>query len=112
MIWIWVAIAIALDGALALLGGFVPDRWLQRYRAPMLGFATGALLASGLGELLPEALAHKGLAGLGMILAAMTALGMIEWVSRRGGRHRERPVVPGALLASDVLHNLGDGIEE
>jgi hypothetical protein len=58
MIWIWVAIAVALDGALVLVGGFVPDRWLHRYRAP-----------------------------------------------RRRGRHRERPVVPGALLVSDALHN-------
>jgi hypothetical protein len=53
MIWLWVAIAVALDGVVALASGLVPDRWLVRYRAPMLGFATGTLLASGLGSSCP-----------------------------------------------------------
>lgn len=110
MIWLWVAVAIALDGAVALVGGLVPDRWLERCRAPMLGFATGTLLASGLGEILPEAVARGGLAVLGWTAVAVLALAGIEWASSRGAHHRDRPVVPTALLGSDALHNLGDGI--
>jgi zinc and cadmium transporter len=109
MTWIWVAIAIGLDGAVALVGGLVPDRWLRRYRAPMLGFATGTLLASGLGEILPEAVTRQGLGAVFVVILAMLVLGVIEWASARRSRHR-RPIVPTALLVSDALHNLADGM--
>jgi len=110
MAWLWVTIAVFLDGAIALLGGLIPERWLERYRAPMLGFATGTLLASGLGEILPEAFARDGFVALAWAGLAMAALGAIEWASSRRGHHRERPIIPTALLSSDALHNLGDGM--
>ena len=51
MLWIWVMSFVALDGLVGLAGGLIPERWLHRYQGPMLGFATGALLGSGLGEI-------------------------------------------------------------
>lgn len=110
MAWLWVTTAVILDGAIALLGGLIPEPWLERYRAPMLGFATGTLLASGLGEILPEAFARDGVVALAWAGLAMIVLGGIEWASSRRGHHRERPIVPTALLSSDALHNLGDGM--
>jgi zinc and cadmium transporter len=97
MTWLWVAIAVALDGGVALACGLVP-------------FATGTLLASGLAKILPEAVSRSGLAAVAWTLVAMVALGAIEWASARRGHHRDRPVVPAALLGSDALHNLGDGM--
>jgi zinc and cadmium transporter len=97
---------VVLDGAAGLAGAAIPERWLERYRAPMLGFATGAVLASGTGEVLPEAV-H--LAGWGVLVWAgmsIIVLGVAEALMRR----RRGPVTPLALLGSDALHNIGDGM--
>jgi zinc and cadmium transporter len=110
MIWLWVALVVALDGAAGLAGALLPERWLERYRAPMLGFAAGALLASGLGELLPDAVARRGPSVLVWSVAAIATLIAAEWATARRRRHREHPVVPIALLGADTLHNIGDGI--
>jgi zinc and cadmium transporter len=110
MTWLWVTLAVLLDGALVLVAGVLRDHWLDRYRGPMLGFATGTLLASGLGELLPEAVARDGSIALATIAGTMIALGIVERVSARGPHHRDRPILPVALLGSDALHNLGDGM--
>jgi zinc and cadmium transporter len=109
MTWLWVAIAVALDGADQAGGAALPDRWLGRYRTPMLGFAAGALLASGVVEILPDAYASLGPSALGWVLAAFAVLAVIERVSARRGHHRD-PVVPASLLGSDALHNIGDGM--
>ncbi|HEX7838984.1 MAG TPA: ZIP family metal transporter [Kofleriaceae bacterium] len=101
---------MVLDGAVALVGGILPDRWIDRCRAPLLGFAAGALLASGVGEILPEAVAKTGVSALGWMAGAMVTLGAAERVSARGDSHRTRPVAPIALLGSDALHNIGDGM--
>jgi zinc and cadmium transporter len=45
-----------------------------------------------------------------MIGGAMVSLGVIEWASARRGRNRDRPISPLALLGSDALHNIGDGM--
>jgi len=110
MIWLWVAIAVVLDGAAGLTGALLPERWLERYRAPMLGFAARALLASGLVEILPDAVAHGAAGAVAWVLGTMAVLGSVEWVSKRRGHHRDRPVVPLALLGSDALHNISDGM--
>lgn len=110
MTWLWVAIAIALDGAVALVGGLLPERWLGRYQPAMLGFAAGTLLASGLGEILPQALSVDGATALIWAAGAMLVLGVFEHVSARREHHRQRPVIPVALLWSDALHNLADGM--
>ncbi|HUJ60173.1 MAG TPA: ZIP family metal transporter [Kofleriaceae bacterium] len=110
MLWIWVMSFVALDGLVGLAGGLIPERWLHRYQGPMLGFATGALLGSGLGEILPEALERDGAPALLWAAAAMAVLGTIDWLASRRGEHGARPVVPLALLGSDALHNIGDGM--
>lgn len=110
MTWLWVAIAVALNGAAGLAGAVLPQAWLERYRVPMLGFAAGSLLASGLVEILPDALRHAGPGVLVWAVGAMVVLGAIEWLSSRRGQHRHSPVVPAALLASDALHNISDGM--
>jgi zinc and cadmium transporter len=104
--WLWVAAMVALDGVAGLSGAAIPEAWLARYRGAMLGFAAGALLASGVGEVLPQALGHGGLPVLGWAVAAMLALAAIERLARR----HEGRVAPVALLASDGLHNVGDGM--
>jgi zinc and cadmium transporter len=106
MIWLWVGIMVALDGAAGLAGAAIPERWLERYRAPLLGFATGAVLASGVGEVLPEAVERSGAAVLVWAAAAAVLLGVVE----RLLHHRRGAVTPLALLGSDALHNVGDGM--
>ncbi len=106
MIWLWVSIVVVLDGAAGLAGAAIPERWLERYRAPMLGFAGGAVLASGVGEVLPEAARRGGIAVLGWAVLAAALLGVVEAITR----HRRGPVTPLALLGSDALHNIGDGM--
>lgn len=110
MIWLWIGLAVAADGAAALVCGLIPDRVLERYRPAMLGFAAGTLLASGLVELLPEAIEHTGPLAFVWAVATMLVLGAIELASARRSRHRDRPVIPMALLGSDALHNLADGM--
>ena len=68
------------------------------------------LLASGLGEVLPEALAGAGVVALAWMAGAMVVVGATERISARRGHHRVEPVVPFALLGSDALHNIGDGM--
>jgi zinc and cadmium transporter len=75
-----------------------------------LGFATGALLASALGELVPEAIARGGFDMLLWSAAAIAVLAATEWLTARRYHHHGPPVVPIALLGADALHNLGDGI--
>lgn len=106
MIWLWVAIMIVLDGCAGLAGAAIPERWLERYRAPMLGFATGAVLASGVGDVLPDAVRRGGPGILVWAAVAAALLGVVELVARR----RRGPVTPIALLGSDALHNIGDGM--
>lgn len=106
MIWLWVMLAVALDGAAGLAGAAIPERWLVRYRAPLLGFATGALLASGVGEVLPEAVARGGARVLIWAAVAAVVLGLAEATAHA----RKGPVTPLALLGSDALHNIGDGM--
>jgi zinc and cadmium transporter len=111
--WIWIAIAMTFDGAAGLAGGLLPEAWLQRRRTGLIGFAAGALLAAALLDVLPEALAARGTEALWWALASFVAGAVIEWslsahVHRRGGT--PGPASPVVLLASDALHNIGDGI--
>jgi zinc and cadmium transporter len=109
VIWIWVLAMVAIDGAAGLAGAAIPESWLERYRAPLLGFATGALLASGLGELLPESFETLGAWALAYTAASAALLVVVEHYFARRTRRRG-PVAPIALLGSDALHNIGDGM--
>jgi zinc and cadmium transporter len=110
MIYLWIAIVLVLNGAAGLAGAVIPEAWLERYRTPMLALAAVTLLASGLLELLPEAMVRRGTGAIGWIVGTMVVLGGIELVSRRRHEHHVRPVSPVALLGSDALHNVSDGM--
>jgi len=111
--WIWITAAIVIDGAAGLIGGLIPDRWLQRRKTGLIGFAAGALLAAALLDVLPEAIELRGREALWWALGAFVVGALLEWslsahVHRRGGT--PGPASPVTLLASDALHNIGDGI--
>jgi zinc and cadmium transporter len=106
MTWLWVAAMITLDGIVGLSGAAIPERWLESYRAPTLGFAAGALLASATADIFPEAIARGGIAILWCTAAVIVVLATTERIAAR----RTGPVSPAALLASDALHNIGDGM--
>lgn len=111
MTWLWVTAAVAIDGAVALVGGLLPDRWLTRYRPVLLGFASGALLAAALLDLVPGALEQAGHAIWPWLLGGMLVLAALEWFIGAHDHHgHEVTPVPYALLGSDAIHNFGDGI--
>ena len=105
MVPVWVALAVLLDGVVALAGGLLPERWLVRHRAEMLGFAAGALLAVALLDLGP-------IASPSWMLVGVCALAGAEWLLVGHEHHhaRRHGALPYALLGSDALHNFGDGI--
>ncbi len=109
--WLWVTAAVLVDGAAAFVGGLLPERWLVRYRPVLLGFASGALLAAALLDLVPDALNAGGPRVLTWLLAGMLVLAGLEWLvgARDHHEHGKAPVIY-ALLASDAFHNIGDGI--
>ncbi|HEY0251784.1 MAG TPA: ZIP family metal transporter [Kofleriaceae bacterium] len=111
--WIWIAIAIVVDGAAGLIGGVISDAWLQKRKTGLIGFAAGALLAAALLDVLPEAIEARGTNALVWALGSFVAGALLEWglsahAHRRGGT--PGPASPTTLLASDALHNIGDGI--
>jgi zinc and cadmium transporter len=105
--WICLVAAIVLDGAVALAGGLVPDAWLARGRTQLLGFAAGTLLAAALLDILPEALAARGDSALWWVAGTVVAITVGQALS---GHDDHEVTSPLRLLASDALHNLGDGI--
>jgi zinc and cadmium transporter len=111
--WIWITAAVIVDGSAGLVGGLIRDAWLERRRTGLIGFAAGALLAAALLDVLPEALRARGPQALWWALGAFVLGALFEWslsahVHRRGGT--PAPTAPLTLLASDALHNVGDGI--
>jgi len=111
MTTLWVALAVALDGAAGLAGAILPERWLVHYRPTLLGFAAGALLAAALLDLVPEAIAANGMSVLPWLLASIVALAVFEWMLPMHDHHDHvGGVTPYALVGSDALHNFGDGI--
>jgi zinc and cadmium transporter len=107
MTWLWVAIAVALDGAVGLVGGLLPESFLQRQRPVMLGFATGAVAAAAIIDLMPDAYARLGAPVLLWLTGTMLALAAIERVFAHRVRGDARPY---ALLGSDAIHNFTDGM--
>jgi zinc and cadmium transporter len=111
--WIWIAVAVIIDGAAGLIGGVIPDAWLARRKTGLISFAAGALLAAALLDILPEAIHARGMQALWWALGSFVVGALFEWslaahVHRRGGT--AGPASPITLLASDALHNIGDGI--
>lgn len=109
--WLYVAAAVALDGCAALAGAAVPERWLERARAPLIGFAAGVLLATTFLDVLPEALAHApAVRVLGTVLGSVVVMVLLEWTVGhrvRGGSDARRLSI--VLLGADAFHNVADG---
>jgi zinc and cadmium transporter len=107
MTWLWVAIAVALDGAVGLVGGLLPESFLQRQRPVMLGFATGAVAAVAMIDLMPDAYARLGAPVLLWLAGTILVLAVIQRLfAHRGGGDTK----PYTLLGSDALHNFTDGM--
>jgi zinc and cadmium transporter len=108
VVWIWVAAFVVLDGAVALVGGLMPDRWLVRHRPVMLGFAVGALLSVAAVDIVPDALAEGGASVLPWLIAGIAVLAAFDFLFDTHGHHTHS--IAYALLGSDAVHNFGDGI--
>lgn len=107
-VW-WILLVVLVDGLAALIGGVVPERFLRRARPVMFVLAVVMLLASALGELLPEGFHQLGPIALAWAVAAFALAAAIEWVTSRRTAHLA-PVNAVSLLVSDGLHNFADGI--
>jgi len=107
----YVTLALLADGAAALVGALLPESWLARFRAALMGFATGVLLGTTGFELLPAASAQAGRGVvIGAVAASALAMGAIELaVGRLQGRASERTRVSWMLLGADAFHNTADG---
>ena len=111
--WMWITAAVILDGAAALVGGLLPDAWVIKRRAALIGFAAGALLFAAFLDILPAAIALRGNQALWWAAASFTVVAIGEWLLT--GRHRHQrdatvSVQPATLLGSDALHNISDGM--
>jgi zinc and cadmium transporter len=119
--WIYIAVALVLNGMAGLAGGLLPERRLLRLLPALVGFAAGALIGAVFLDVLPEALERTGGAGLSWALASFVVMAIIEW--SLGHRHHHdhrhhapeehhglrRPALPAAILGTDAIHNIGDG---
>ncbi|NBD13735.1 ZIP family metal transporter [Corallococcus silvisoli] len=116
-----VFIAVGLDGLAGLAGGVLSERWLQKRLPALVAFAAGTLLSAVFLEVLPEAVATRGDVAFTWAFASFVALALLEWALGHHHHHAEgaaghahghahgAPTLPSTLLASDALHNMGDG---
>ncbi|MFL5345360.1 MAG: ZIP family metal transporter [Hyalangium sp.] len=118
-------LAVLADGVAGLTGGLLSEQWLRRHLQVFVGFAAGALLTAVFLELLPEAVATQGPWAFRWAFASFMVLAVAEWMMghhhhgtanehHHPHHHHDFPgtqsrTLPAALLASDGLHNLGDG---
>lgn len=113
--WLYIGAALLLDGAVGLAGGLLPERGLARFRAPLVGFAAGALLGAAFLDILPEAIEGAGSAAMGWALASFVLTALLEHLASLRAHRRPTssttlpPALPVTLLGSDALHNIGDG---
>jgi zinc and cadmium transporter len=108
MLWVWVMSVVALDGALGLAGGVIPDRLLVRHRPVLLGFGAGALVSAAIVDLVPEAYERGGATVAWWLLASIGVLALLDRLFH--GSHESGRAVAYALLGSDAVHNFGDGM--
>lgn len=109
----YIVIAVILQGMVGLVGGVLPERWMHRHLPGLVGFAAGALLAAAFLDILPEAATAIGPAAFYWAFVGFLALALLEWKAGRHGHHHHEHGAPRSLgvslLASDALHNIGDG---
>lgn len=117
-------LAVLMDGLAGLAGGLLSERWLRQHLPGLVGFAAGTLLAASFLEVLPEAVESLGTAAFSWAFASFVVLALLEWHMGHQHHHPHEgapptphyhahgvaaPTLPAALLASDALHNVGDG---
>jgi zinc and cadmium transporter len=110
--WLYVFLAVAVDGCAGLVGGLLKERWLIKWRPILLGFAAGVLLGTAFLDLLPEALKQSAPpVVVGVVLASVAVMAVLQ----RALGDRGRPVGTSGgrlavrLLGADALHNAADG---
>lgn len=109
--WLFVLAAVALDGGAALVAGLIPEGWLERSREPLIGFASGVLLATTFLDVLPEVL-HRLSAptALGLVLGTLVVMVVLEWtIGHRATQRTEARRLTTVLLGADGFHNVADG---
>jgi zinc and cadmium transporter len=103
---------MVVDGVAGLAGGLFSEGWLKRHLSELVGFAAGALIAAVFLDVLPESVARLDAAALDWAFGGFVGLAILEWAlgqHHHGGEGR-KAALPPALLLSDALHNIGDGI--
>jgi len=103
-----IALALAVDAAAGLAGGLLSETWLRAHLEPLVGFAAGALIGVAFLDLLPDVAVRLGTLGFALALAAFAGSAVLEWRLDHHHGTASGPL-PLALLASDALHNTGDG---
>lgn len=107
-----ISLALIVDGLAGFAGALLSERWLGRRQQGFMAFAAGALLTAVFLDILPEAVERFGSSSL--LWAFVSFVGMAFLESALGHHHvrgeaGESVPLPGALLASDAAHNIGDG---
>jgi len=107
---LYVVLAVVADGCAALTGGLLPERWLERGRSVLVGFAAGVLLGTTLLDLLPGALAEAsgGVVFLS-IVGSVSAMAFLEWAIGRRSPASSGARLAATLLGADAFHNTADG---
>jgi zinc and cadmium transporter len=111
VVWIYVSVAVLLDGLVGVVGGVIPERWIATRRHLLVGFAAGVLVGVVFLDLLPEALAAaEPRVPLAIVLASFSGMALVEWwLGHHRSRHERGTPLPLMLLGSDALHNAADG---
>jgi zinc and cadmium transporter len=107
---LYVVAAVVADGCAALTGGLLPERWLERSRGVLVGFAAGVLLGTTLLDLLPGSLAEaSGVVVFASILGSLSAMAFLEWAIGRRSPGSSGKRLAATLLGADAFHNMADG---
>ncbi len=107
---LYVVLAVVADGCAALTGGLLPERWLERNRGILVGFAAGVLVGTTLLDLLPGSLAKTsgGVVFLS-IAGSVSAMALLDWAIGRRSPGSSGTRLAATLLGADAFHNTADG---
>jgi zinc and cadmium transporter len=107
---LYVIVAVVADGCAALTGGLLPERWLQRSRRVLVGFAAGVLIGTTLLDLLPGSLAEASHGVVfASILGSLSTMAFLEWAIGRRSPGSSGTRLAATLLGADAFHNTADG---
>jgi zinc and cadmium transporter len=111
--YLYIALAVVMQGLAGLTGGMMPELLLHKYQSALVAFAAGAMISAAFLDVFPDAVSALGRSAFLWGFVGFVALALLEW---RMGRHHHHGHHDGpsrslglSLLASDALHNVGDG---